>query len=72
MADALKCDRCGCFYTFDDKSLRPTANKRYKVGGICFMSTDGDCLSDMDLCLSCPIKLVRFLKNEVDILEENE
>ena len=41
MADALKCDRCGCFYTFDDKSLRPSVNKRYKVGGVCFMSTEG-------------------------------
>ena len=28
MADALKCDRCGGFYTFDDKSLRPSANKK--------------------------------------------
>lgn len=72
MASALKCDRCGCFYTFDDKSLRPSMNKRYKVGGICFMSTDGDCHSEMDLCLDCTIKLVRFLKNEVDISEENE
>ena len=71
MADALKCDRCGCFYTFDDKSLRPSANtKTYNVGGICFVSTDGDCLSNMDLCLACTIKLVRFLKNEVDILED--
>lgn len=69
MANALKCDRCGRFYDFDDKCLRPSVNKRYKVGGICFMSTDGDCHSDMDLCLECTDKLVRFLKNEVDILE---
>ena len=72
MADALKCDRCGCFYAFDDKSLRPSANKRYKVGGICFMSTEGDYLPSMDLCLACTLKLVRFLKNEVDILEESK
>ena len=45
MADALKCDRCGCFYAFDPS---------------------------MDLCLACTIKLVRFLKNEVDILEEDK
>lgn len=64
---------CGCFYTCDDKSLRPSANKRYKVvDGICFMSTDGGCLSNTDLCLDCPIKPVRFLKNKVDILEENK
>ena len=64
---------CGCFYTFDDKSLRPSANKRCKVvDGICFMSTDGDYLSSTDLCIACTIKPVRFLKNEVDILEENK
>ena len=72
MAEAFKCDRCGCFYTFDDNSLRPSVNKMCKVGGICFMSTDGDYLPNMDLCLACTIKLVRFLKNEVDILEENK
>lgn len=69
MANALKCDRCGNFYTFDDKDSRLSVNKRYKVGGITFMSTSGDYHSEMDLCSECANKLVRFLKNEADILE---
>lgn len=69
MAEALKCDRCGDYYTFEPKDDRPSVNKRYKVGGICFVSTGGDFHAEMDLCSKCSNKIVRFLKNEIDILE---
>ena len=70
MAEAYKCDRCGSFYTFDDPDSRPSVIKRYIVSGVCFISMKGDIHHEMDLCSKCANKIVRFLKNEVDISEE--
>ena len=59
MADALKCDRCGCFYTFDDKSLRPSANKKNtklvesvlcRQTGIAFLIWTCVLLAQLNLC----------------------
>ena len=62
MAKAMKCDRCGDFYTENVKH-KSTRNRAANIDGMCFTDTSGNTIDYLDLCDDCIDKLFEFIKN---------
>ena len=77
MAEAIKCDRCGKFYTSDEKIFKIPSNTVGKfpgnIGYIQLFTTYDNILQTYDLCDECAKDLWSWLNNTGEfVLKESE
>lgn len=63
MAQAMKCDRCGKFYTIENQIN--ILHKR-RIGGLSIETSKGNVIQYYDLCDSCISKLLKFMNIKPD------
>lgn len=63
MSQAMKCDRCGKFYTIENRVN--TLHKR-QIGGLAIEISKGNVIQHYDLCDSCISKLLKFMNIKPD------
>ncbi len=63
MAQAMKCDRCGGFYTIEN---RINILHKYQIGGLAIETPKGNIIQHYDLCDSCISKLLKFMNIKPD------